>query len=247
MIGELISGAANLIGGGINWLTGKSNREEQSRVAQQNIQMQKDFAQNGVRWKVDDARAAGVHPLFALGANTHSFSPVSVGSSSDSSVGDSIASAGQNIGRAAQAAMTAPERQKAAAADALTLEKAGLENELLRTQILSLKKSQLGPPMPRLNSNQSIPGQPSTEKGNPATPKNKSLGMGYGDKLPAQSDASDAEDWETRYGDLVQNIAGVGNLIYDGYHYAEPKVRSGWKWLQQKAKPYSFIGSGRAR
>lgn len=247
MLGDLIQAGSNLIGGFFGMNTADKNRDAQQANAQQNIAAQREFAQNGVRWKVDDARAAGVHPLFALGASTHSFSPVSVGSDTSNPMGDAIASAGQNIGRAAQAAMTAPERQKAAAADALVLEKAGLENELLRTQILSLKKNQLGPPMPSLSNNQSIKGQPSTEKGNPATPKNKALGMGGGDKLSAVQDASDAEDWETRYGDVIQNIAGVGNLVYDGYHYAEPKVRSGWKWLQQKAKPYSFIGSGRAR
>lgn len=247
MIPALIAAGASLAGGLINKSSADSNRDAQERIAAQNIAQQREFAQNGIRWKVDDARAAGVHPLFALGANTTSFSPVSVGDSSSTAMGDAVASAGQNIGRAAQAAMSAPERQKAAAADALTLEKAGLENELLRTQILSLKRAQLGPPMPTLSNNQSIPGQPATAKGDPATPKNKSLGMGGGDKLSARTDASDAEDWETRYGDVIQNIAGVGNLIYDGYYYAEPKVRSGWKWLQQKARPYSFVGSGRAR
>lgn len=33
----------------------------------ENERIQKEFAQNGVRWKVEDARRAGIHPLAALG------------------------------------------------------------------------------------------------------------------------------------------------------------------------------------
>jgi len=40
---------------------------------------QKEFAQYGLRWKAEDARRAGLHPLAALGSQTQSFSPISVG------------------------------------------------------------------------------------------------------------------------------------------------------------------------
>lgn len=149
MLGELISAGTSLLGGLFGQSQARSQQRQQMQLAQQQMAMQREFAQQGVRWRVDDARQAGVHPLFALGAQTHSYSPVSVGGgSSDNSMGDAIASAGQNIGRAVQSEMTAGEREKAAAADALTLEKAGLENELLRTQIGSLKQAQLGPALP---------------------------------------------------------------------------------------------------
>lgn len=40
------------------------------------VALQKEFAQHGVQWRVQDAIAAGVHPLYALGANIPTFSPV---------------------------------------------------------------------------------------------------------------------------------------------------------------------------
>lgn len=37
-----------------------------------NNQLQYDFAQKGIQWRVNDAKKAGIHPLAALGANTNS-------------------------------------------------------------------------------------------------------------------------------------------------------------------------------
>lgn len=38
-------------------------------------QRQKEFAQNQIRWRVDDAKAAGLHPLYALGQSSAAYSP----------------------------------------------------------------------------------------------------------------------------------------------------------------------------
>lgn len=35
-----------------------------------NRNFQREFAQNGISWKVADAKRAGIHPLYALGAST---------------------------------------------------------------------------------------------------------------------------------------------------------------------------------
>lgn len=43
----------------------------------QNIALQKDFAQNGISWRIADAAKNGISPLAALGASGPSFSPVS--------------------------------------------------------------------------------------------------------------------------------------------------------------------------
>ena len=42
--------------------------------------MQKEFAKNSIQWRAADARAAGLHPLAALGINPSSATPVHVGS-----------------------------------------------------------------------------------------------------------------------------------------------------------------------
>lgn len=40
-----------------------------------NEALQREFAQMGIRWKVEDAEAAGLHPLYALGGSGPAYSP----------------------------------------------------------------------------------------------------------------------------------------------------------------------------
>lgn len=136
MLGNLISAGASLLGG----ILGNRERDQQQ---ERNDRLQRDFAQQGIQWRVNDARAAGVHPLFALGANTHSYAPNSTGDS----LGPAIASAGQSIGRAVDTTATGTQKVDtiSKAASALTLEKGALENELLRTQIFRMKQQQNPP------------------------------------------------------------------------------------------------------
>ena len=61
----LITGGASLLGG----LIGRKSAKSTNRM---NYMLQKEFAQKGIQWKVADAKAAGIHPLAALGAQTHS-------------------------------------------------------------------------------------------------------------------------------------------------------------------------------
>jgi len=149
MLSALIGAGASLLGGFMG-----SKEKDKDR------QMQKEFAQSGIQWKVADAKKAGVHPLYALGAQTSSFAPVSVGSS-DLSTG--IASAGQDIARAVHATSPAQTRIDAydSAVRALTLDKAGLENDLLRSQIAKINAT-LTPAMPTATSRYLIDGQGST-------------------------------------------------------------------------------------
>lgn len=149
MLGSILGGITNLVGG----IFGQNKQE---KIAQQNIQMQKEFAQQGIRWKVDDALKAGIHPIYALGAPTHSFSPVSVGDS----LGAGIRAAGQDFGRAINSTSSPGQRMQAetAAAMALNLERGGLENELLRTQIARMKQN-VNPPLPDADQRYGIPGQ----------------------------------------------------------------------------------------
>ncbi len=73
--------------------------------------MQKEFAQNSIRWRVADAKAAGIHPLYALGASSASFSPIQ-GYGGDYGISDAFNTFSQGIDRAAQAKMTREERDR---------------------------------------------------------------------------------------------------------------------------------------
>lgn len=139
MLGAIVGAASSLLGG----LFGQSSQEKQMEAQ---IAAQREFAQNGIRWRVADATAAGVHPLYALGANTHSFSPIGIGGSP---LAEGISQAGQEFGRAIQAKGTAVERAFNAKVMQLQLQRGELENTLLASQIARLNSpAQRQPAMP---------------------------------------------------------------------------------------------------
>lgn len=133
-----------------NLLGGLLGRKSSGDAADANVKAQREFAQNGIQWKVEDAKKAGIHPLYALGSNTHSFTPTYVG---DTSLPQAFANVGQDIGRAMMANADQETRQGVAKAAAevhkLQVEKLGLENDLLRQDLMT-KQAQIGPPAPSL-------------------------------------------------------------------------------------------------
>lgn len=134
----------------------KSAQQSQSQQNQLNYEHQKEFAQHGIRWKAADAKAAGLHPLAALGTNFASYTPssYSVGDSglgaAGAALGDGIGNLieGQNTRRAQNATATQHERELAD----LALERAKLQNRYLEAQITSEWANVMGqpgnPPMP---------------------------------------------------------------------------------------------------
>lgn len=204
MLGEIVSGIGSIVGG----LFGKKSADKANK---QNIQLQKDFAQQGIQWKVADAKAAGIHPLAALGANTVSFSPSVVG---DSSLGTGIASAGQDLGRAINSTRNQDQRLAAVQKSILDLELQGksldnrgkeIENALLASKLAT--SSQVGAPMQAASGSNSlgIPGQ--------ASSKYTRVDVGPFRSVPAP--VSDAQVWEDRYGEVGAAAAGLGIMGAD--------------------------------
>lgn len=217
MLGEIFSGLGSVVGG----LFGKSSAEKANR---QNIQLQKDFAQKGIQWKVKDAKKAGIHPLAALGANTISFSPSVVG---DNSLGTGIAAAGQDIGRAINATRDNNSRASAVQKSILDLELQGkaldnrskaIENALLASKLATT--SQVGSPMQTASgrTNTGIPGQNSS--------KFTRVDVGNIRSQPAY--VSDAQTFEDRYGEVGAAAAGLGIAAADLWktagHYLGPYI-----------------------
>lgn len=141
-IGPAIAAGASLLGG----FLGREHQEDQRA---HNEALQREFAQSGIQWKVADAKKAGIHPLYALGSP--SISPA-VSVQGDPLAG-ALSSMGQDISRAARATESNSERGSTTLVQNLALERAGLQNELLRTQIASVKArmgqgGQVGPAIP---------------------------------------------------------------------------------------------------
>lgn len=211
MVLPLIGGVVSAIGGLLGANSAKKAQEKanaaniaaQEAANQKNYEAQKEFAQQGLRWKVEDAKAAGVHPLYALGAPSQSFS-ASFGApqiGADTSSANAMASAGQDIGRAIAATSTPSERAYNQTVQTLALERAGLENELLRTQI-------------RRQLVETGPAFPSSSTGPNGLGGVTSVRVG-GNSVKADPGWSDAQDFEDRYGELVSLPAGLGIAIAD--------------------------------
>lgn len=158
----LVGDALGFIGGQINAGNANALANEQMRIQQQNafnnLDFQRQLSNFGIRWKVEDAQAAGIHPLFALGASTMNFSPTTVGAT-DIPRNDSnkyLANMGQDISRAIDATRTSSERtlaqHEAAHITQQAITRGDLQNELLAVQLASararLQADQVGPPMP---------------------------------------------------------------------------------------------------
>lgn len=175
----------NVIGGASNWINnalfdpGSKDRK-----------MQAAFAKNAIQWKVADANKAGVHPLYALGAPTMNYSPVSVGGGGYG--GGSIS--GQDISRAIGAGMPKSGQLSAyeQAVQDLTLQGMGLDNEYKAAQLARLRNEMLN---------------------KPALPEIKLPGP-----VPFQTgDSSKSQVVQDEYGDLIENVYGTGRLIYDSF------------------------------
>lgn len=136
MLGSIISGIGNLVGG----IFGQNSQEDQINAQ---IRAQERFAKHAIQWRTDDANKAGIHPLYALGAQTHSFSPIGIGGNP---LGEGIAAAGQDIGRAVAAGGNAGTRSFNNRMMQLQLQRGELENQLLASQIARINSpAQLAP------------------------------------------------------------------------------------------------------
>lgn len=155
MIGALIGAGTSLLGGFLN------NRAN-AKAQKQQYQQQKEFAQSGIQWKVEDAKKAGIHPLYALGASTAQYAPQSVGGQDFSFLSD----AGQNIGRAIDATRSNPAKANALAttAAAIQIEGLKLDNDLKRAQLASsmalTRQAGSAPGLPSVSTVPALTGMP---------------------------------------------------------------------------------------
>lgn len=170
VVGAGISAIGNLAGGvmsqqgqssanAANLAFANQQFQWQKEQAARNEQLQREFAQNSVRWRVEDAKAAGLHPIFAMGGGGASFSPTSFmpGDSGQQNENAGLAAGlsgvGQDIGRAIKATQTKQERVDDAMRLLQIRKLEGEVNEsdarvrLINSQIAK-QTAQVGPPLP---------------------------------------------------------------------------------------------------
>lgn len=170
---DLDPGLVGFIAGAAPWMVEEVQGAQEARAAGQRANearaadaaLQREFAQQGIRWKVEDAKAAGIHPLAALGAQTHSYSgnfAADTGGYSKANMYGRMSDMGQNLGRALAATRTDDERTRAFQDEQIRgqqLDNQGkeLNNALLASQLSSRNSGQVGPGMPKeLNTNPDV-------------------------------------------------------------------------------------------
>lgn len=200
--GSLISAGANLLGG----LLGGNKNNHAGRDARQAV----TYANySSIVDRVKAAKDAGIHPLYALGAPTGAFQAWGGSSGGEPSIGSALSQMGADVGRAVAAGQTDAER----ALQALTLDKAALENDYLREQIHSIRNRTIresAPPLPP----SAVPGM-IPEK---VVPPQRTSGVNVAVPFNSNPYFSDGQTHEDRYGEVGGAILGLLNIPADlGY------------------------------
>lgn len=270
MIGDLIAAGASLASSFFGSKSADKANKAQETNAKRQYEQQKEFAKSGIQWKTQDALKAGIHPLYALGANTVSYSPTQVGTS----VPDfsSISDAGQNIGRAIQASQDPIAKQDAytRTAQALQLESQQLDNEIKRTQLQSSSNlvNQPGTPpgIPTVGQRYLIEGQGQTvqseppnirpesrrgaaEKGaeyseagaQPDVMYSRNEWGGYNPVIPQTMAESFEQDWGSALEWQIRNKVAPLFSSKKGPNIPEPK---GMQWVYIPIRGWSLIPTG---
>lgn len=242
--GDFLPVIGDVIGGVIDQKQGNHYRNQQDQTNQFNYDMQKEFAQNSIRWKVQDAIAAGLHPLAALGASGYSASPSHITSPPDSSMGNMARSLGQNLGRAVSSVMTEAEREMVN----LNLERARTQNEILKENLNALKRTNtqgLGPPLPggaEFSGDPHLQGQGDLPKAQGRDPRviDEPFRRPFSDPSNPAKEAGAIQDYQ-----LVRT--GNGYAVAPGRDVKQ-RIEDDWIAEQQwKVRAYSAVMSGLIR
>jgi len=136
---------ANLLSGGLDYIASEADRRsnealnaQQNQLARDQMAMQKEFAQQGIRWRVADAEAAGLHPLAALGAMPTNASGVSASAVPTGSGNRfrALSEMGQNLSRAVLANSDKVSRDVVDANRRMALAQAkDMENQAMLSEI----------------------------------------------------------------------------------------------------------------
>ncbi len=97
-VGDIFSDVAGpIISAGSALFGGSESRSQQEQLFDEQLTFQDKLSREGIQRRVADAEAAGIHPLYSIGANTYNAPGVPIGGDQ---LGPSIAKAGADIGGA---------------------------------------------------------------------------------------------------------------------------------------------------
>jgi len=147
LAGSVIPGIGTAVGAGIGLIGGALSNIFNKKQADRGYAQQKEALQHSIRWRVADAKAAGIHPLYAMGAPSLNMTPIV----QQDNIGPAVQNMGQSMADITKNTMS--ENMKAQQFAEMQLlssqrNKNDAEAELARTQAMRLmtEKNNINPP-----------------------------------------------------------------------------------------------------
>lgn len=205
----MFTGILGSIGSLIGGLFGNSAANKRQT---QMLQWQERMDNTKIQRLQADAKAAGVHPIAAMGGSLTSPTPVNVGGTDS----PDFSGMGQNIGRAIDAQQSSQQKndQFTKASQALTLQNMDLKNDVIRTQLANSAAA-------TVNAAGNPPTFASSE-GPGDKLRDEELPMGVLGNVQQSRKWSPQEKVENEYGDIVGEVYGLAKWIRDVNRHTKP-------------------------
>lgn len=221
MLGNIIGAIGSIAGGFLG-------NKAQEKANKQNLAWAKNQAHNRIKWTVNDAKRAGIHPLAALGANVPTTSPGIVGATS---LGDGVAAGAAQLGNAINKSEGA--------------ELANLQKELIRSQIRqSDSVTSVNVARSRSIVGAMRSGATNVDPVTATLPKRDfTSAMVAGYRVDPSLQMSDAQVLEDRYGEAVSIPAGIAiaaSDLWKGYRNGPERRFSERMRKDRRANPGKY-------
>ncbi len=246
-IGDILGGLGG-IGSAIGGIFGgKSSAKKAAKAQKEALKFAQMQAHNAIAWRVEDAKRAGIHPLAALGANVGSGGFAAPVTDQSYNWGDAIGQGLSAVGNTmsslgARADMRKQHREAAAAQQAADFENLmdRLNQESMQERQLRMNERLVNAQIMEMTSRTRLAETRARAIGaetgvGTVGPQAKSRTFVYPTGTWNVGPETSAESWSDQYGQLAGEVAGLGNLIGDGYR----AVRDWWNkpsdlpyWLQ---------------
>lgn len=186
----------------------REQRDQDLYLQNRNFREQRNQNTHGLRRRVNDARAAGLHPLAALGAQITPFTPVHGGGGSVYT-GDSMADAVRQAGSiAADSLQQDPESES-------------------RTRLNNAQSAVLEAQAANRISPGAAPYPGAQDEIHEVVPPQRTGALSVGRPYLTNPHFSDAQTYEDRYGELGGSLLGLFNFPADLYQFIKDLVGEG--------------------